>query len=430
MRRIVTILHLPLLLPLSGVAEEVDTVEVRRFMGNPLGLLKGRAALVDLEMEIEIEGEGVDPEAHGPSADMPQIVGERAEVFMNERDYVGNLVYQGGVLDKILIDGGYINASDGSYHFFVTDRLGNVRVVVNAGGGVEQVNHYDPYGGTLSISSVPDTSGNSYKWGGKEWDKSLYCYDFGARLYDPSDLRWGTMDPLCEKYYSLSPYAYCANNPMNLVDPSGMDSYLLFNDGSIILGLRNDDNYDTLYYQNADSPDYITVYDQGILSDLSSHWSEGFSYSVSSSYEMLNVFDFVSSRTSVEWAIGSYRDKNNRSKFALVRGNNNGSSVNHISSINDINEEDVIANIHTHIGYLEEHGASGGYSTNGEGFPVINDRYNIINMYYRLSNKGITLPKHFVYEVPNGVIYQYTPWKGDIYYGKYSIKTLRHALNK
>ena len=198
-------------------------MEVRRFMENPLGLLKGRAALVDLEMGIEIEGEGVDPEAHGPSADMPQIVGERAEVFMNERDYVGNLVYQGGVLDKILIDGGYINASDGSYHFFVTDRLGNVRVVANAGGGAEQVNHYDPYGASLSLAGVPDTSGNPYKWGGKEWDKTLYRYDFGARLYSPSDLRWRTMDPLCEKYYSLSPYAYCANNPMNLVDPSGMD---------------------------------------------------------------------------------------------------------------------------------------------------------------------------------------------------------------
>ena len=208
MRRIVNILHLSRLLPLSGFAEEVDTVEVRRFMGNPLGLLKGRATLVDLEMGIEIEGEGVDPEAHGPSADMPQVVPERAEVFMNERDYVGNLVYQGGVLDKILIDGGYINASDGSYHFFVTDRLGNVRVVVNAGGGAEQVNHYDPYGGTLSISSVLDTSGNSYKWGGKEWDKTLYRYDFGARLYSPSDLRWRTMDPLCEKYYSLSPYTF------------------------------------------------------------------------------------------------------------------------------------------------------------------------------------------------------------------------------
>ena len=201
-------------------------------------------ALLDVVAEAEIEGTAVEPEVHGPRAVMQQVVPERAEVFVNERDYVGNLVYQGGVLDKILIDGGYIDASDGSYHFFVTDRLGNVRVVANAGGGAEQVNHYDPYGGTLSISSVPDTSGNLYKWGGKEWDKTLYRYDFGARLYSPSDLRWGTMDPLCEKYYSLSPYAYCANNPMNLVDPSGEDWYS---------------------FANGDKNDYL--YTEGQLSD-------------------------------------------------------------------------------------------------------------------------------------------------------------------
>lgn len=31
------------------------------------------------------------------------------------------------------------------------------------------------------------------------------------------------MDPLCEKYYSISPYAYCAGNPVLLVDPNGME---------------------------------------------------------------------------------------------------------------------------------------------------------------------------------------------------------------
>ena len=39
--------------------------------------------------------------------------------------------------------------------------------------------------------------------------------------------RFTTMDPLAEKYYSISPYAYCANNPVNLVDPEGQDSYLI-----------------------------------------------------------------------------------------------------------------------------------------------------------------------------------------------------------
>ena len=47
----------------------------------------------------------------------------------------------------------------------------------------------------------------------------------GARMYSPSNIRWLTMDPLCEKYYSISPYAYCAGNPIKLIDPNGQDWY-------------------------------------------------------------------------------------------------------------------------------------------------------------------------------------------------------------
>ena len=47
--------------------------------------------------------------------------------------------------------------------------------------------------------------------------------DFGARVYDPRTAAWLSQDPLSEKYYSISPYAYCAGNPVNLVDPDGLD---------------------------------------------------------------------------------------------------------------------------------------------------------------------------------------------------------------
>ena len=44
-------------------------------------------------------------------------------------------------------------------------------------------------------------------------------------IYAPCIMRFTTMDPMCEKYYNISPYAYCGNNPVNAVDPSGMDWY-------------------------------------------------------------------------------------------------------------------------------------------------------------------------------------------------------------
>ena len=47
-----------------------------------------------------------------------------------------------------------------------------------------------------------------------------------ARYLSPNFHRFTTMDPLCEKYYSISPYAYCAGDPVNLVDPEGMQWYL------------------------------------------------------------------------------------------------------------------------------------------------------------------------------------------------------------
>ena len=138
-------------------------------------------------------------------------------------DYVGDKIYEDGVLSRILIEGGYVDYSGETpiYHTYLTDHQGNVRVVVDENAAVKQVNHYYPYGALFAES----TNGNvqPYKYNGKELDRmhGLDWYDHGARHNDAAIGRWHVIDPLCEKYYDISPYAYCAGDPVNAIDPDG-----------------------------------------------------------------------------------------------------------------------------------------------------------------------------------------------------------------
>jgi len=78
-----------------------------------------------------------------------------------------------------------------------------------------------PYSAEDCATHNPDLQ--THKYNGKEFDTThgLNTYDYGARQYNSLVGRWDRMDPLCEKYYSVSPYAYCLNNPVNAFDPDG-----------------------------------------------------------------------------------------------------------------------------------------------------------------------------------------------------------------
>lgn len=140
-------------------------------------------------------------------------------------DYCGNLIYENGTLDKILTENGYItmNGTVPTYHYYLQDHEGNNRVVIDQNEKVEQMNHYYPFG-TLFAESK-DGMIQKYKYNGKELDTDfgLNLYDYGARWYDPILGLWTTVDPLAEKYYDISPYVYCADNPVILIDPDGKD---------------------------------------------------------------------------------------------------------------------------------------------------------------------------------------------------------------
>jgi RHS repeat-associated protein len=138
------------------------------------------------------------------------------ETKLREKDITSNM----------LTDNGYVTLSDSKYHFYYKDHEGNNRVVADQSNTVEQVNNYYPFG--LSYRNDASTNANKYKYKGKELQTmhGLDWYDYGARFYDPELCQWHAIDPSCEKYYDVSPYVYCAGNPIKLIDSNGKDVWL------------------------------------------------------------------------------------------------------------------------------------------------------------------------------------------------------------
>ena len=161
-------------------------------------------------------------------------------------DYIGSFVYNndddGFIRDIRFGDGIVRETSNGVYEtlYWVTDHLGSSQVAFTLddseyGVYVAERNDYYPFGGRWDDGSghggTIAATDNRYALSGKERQtmSRMGSYqaahesllDFGARFYDPATAIFLQQDPLAEKYYNLSPYAYCANNPVNFVDPDG-----------------------------------------------------------------------------------------------------------------------------------------------------------------------------------------------------------------
>src|SRR5690606_9667084 len=66
---------------------------------------------------------------------------------------------------------------------------------------------------------------------GKEMDKETGMYYYGARYYDPRISIFISVDPLAEKYPNYTPYHYVHQNPINMIDPTGMEADGWYEDG-------------------------------------------------------------------------------------------------------------------------------------------------------------------------------------------------------
>ncbi|MHC0446126.1 RHS repeat domain-containing protein [Flavobacterium sp. 3-218] len=116
--------------------------------------------------------------------------------------------------------------------YYHPDHLGSSSYLTNLDGEVVQHVEYVPFG-EVFLEEKNAKWNTPYLFTSKELDKETGMYYFGARYQDPKLGIFISVDPLSEKYAGWSSYAYCANNPINMVDPDGKDWYRNDKNGKI-----------------------------------------------------------------------------------------------------------------------------------------------------------------------------------------------------
>jgi RHS repeat-associated protein len=133
-----------------------------------------------------------------------------------------------GTLEMSRFEGGYFDEY-GNPHYYLTDYQGNVvRVIDETGIGTQPMDYY-PYGEPWQewdwalADTYPTFNKNRFLYGGKEriTQFGLGLYNFEARMYRAPLGRFSTPDKKAIDTPWLSPFAYCACNPVNAIDPTG-----------------------------------------------------------------------------------------------------------------------------------------------------------------------------------------------------------------
>lgn len=110
-------------------------------------------------------------------------------------------------------------SSDYGTEYFTTDLLGSVTGISNSYGSQKTAYTYDAFG-SLVEGSLTGTS--DYGYLGKQNDQTTSLYNYGYRDYNPHTARFTTVDPIRD---STNWFAYCASDPVNFVDPTGLFYY-------------------------------------------------------------------------------------------------------------------------------------------------------------------------------------------------------------
>ncbi len=139
--------------------------------------------------------------------------------ILEEADTAGNLVTrytQGAGVDEPLA-----MLKSGTTSYYEADGLGSVTSLSNSSGALASIHIYDSFGRLVASSG---TITNPYRFTGRELDFETGLYYYRARYYDPVVGRFISEDPI-RFNGGINYYRYAANNPIMLIDPSGLKEY-------------------------------------------------------------------------------------------------------------------------------------------------------------------------------------------------------------
>ncbi len=159
-----------------------------------------------------------------------------------------------------------------------SDHLGSASWVTDTNGLGYQHFQYRAWGEPfIEQNSTANGYETRYTFSGKERDEETGYSYFGARYYSSSLSIWLSVDPMSDKYPGVSPYTYCWNNPVRLVDLDGRevsdDPYLIFNGTQGNLQIWDDNNTPDDYSDDTFIGQYMAH--NNVASSSLGKWEDG-----------------------------------------------------------------------------------------------------------------------------------------------------------
>ncbi len=271
----------------------------------------------------------------------------------------------------------------------ITEEQVNIDLDGNVIGGGD-AGGFIPGGGALSGGEgglVPQAAlllaEQPYRFGGKELYSSTGTYDFLARQYDPALCRFTTPDPLASKYPSISPYAYCGNDPINRVDPDGRDIWQININGELV-SVNEDTELDCFQIVDQSGNAIKSWGTTGGTFQLNTNINEKISFSTDDTSSGFDVFEFLAENTDVE--MGDIISSNGiNGDLSVLSTSGSKSKIDLITNAQNLDHEGYV--VHTMIHSHPNNTLPSGKDLSLMDFFTSSMQINPVSMVYRVDEK-------------------------------------------